>query len=109
MRLSLSLIISVIMISTACTSYYCDEPVVCEGTPMVLQNYTGLDGCGWVLTDGKHTYEPVNLGDFNIPLQEGTTVYVALDTLPDVGSICMVGPVVSITCLTQKTMTTTAY
>lgn len=79
---------------------YCDEPITgCDGATMTLRDYEGLDGCGWVLTDGNEVYEPINLGDFNIPLHDGSTVTVDFEMAEGMVSICMVGPLIEITCI----------
>lgn len=71
-------------------------------TTAILRNYTGLDGCGWVLeiADNK-ILEPTNLTNFPITLSEGKTVYITYQSTP-AGSICMVGEIVEILTLKES-------
>lgn len=61
-----------------------------------LYDYTGLDGCGWVikLADGT-LLEPTNLADFPVTPEDGKPIFLTY-TEQDMGSICMIGPVVQI-------------
>ena len=96
----ISLLVLFTFALASCQTYYCDKPPQCDPqTEMVLHDYTGLDGCGWVLEDSSQVYEPINLGDFNITLQEGSTVYVDYDLVTDRASACMVGPMIKIKCI----------
>lgn len=104
----LALLLIAALAFTSCSKTRCDKPSQCNPqTAMVLHNYTGLDGCGWVLEDSSQVYEPINLGDFNISLREGSTVYVDFDLVTDRASICMVGPMIKINCI--ETGTGSAY
>ena len=82
-----------------------DDPVQatgCEGSEeMSLENLTGLlDGCGWVLNRADGTrIEPLNLGDFNIVLENGKAVQVVYDIDSTAASICLVGDIVRLTCM----------
>jgi hypothetical protein len=66
-----------------------------------LKNLTGLDGCGWVLqkNDGKYL-EPTNLNKFDIELNDGKDLHVEYKSV-DGASICMVGEIVEIKCLSE--------
>lgn len=64
-----------------------------------LKNLAGLDGCSWVLElDNGSKLEPQNLTDFEIELVEGKDVHVRYTEIEG-GSICMVGQIVTIDCL----------
>lgn len=97
----------------------CDEDEQQENclTPATVRNLTGLDGCGWVfeLEDGTRL-EPVRifycgtppvpkdvtkdpLSDFEFI--DGKKVFINYESVENAGSICMVGPVVRITCITE--------
>lgn len=68
---------------------------------VVMRNLTGLDGCGWVLQlDDNSKLEPQNLNDFEIEYVEGKSLHVSYKEI-DAGSICMVGKIVEIKCLTE--------
>ena len=59
----------------------------------VLYDYTGLDGCSWVIKlTTEEVLEPINLGDFNLSLKEGKKVWIKYTVADDQISICMVGP-----------------
>ena len=68
----------------------------------VLKNLTGLDGCGWVIQLAENgttkKLEPINLGDFNVPLVDGKKVEFSYQKTGS-PSICMVGDVVKLTSL----------
>lgn len=61
----------------------------------VLKNYAGLDGCGWVIVSRGKTYEPVNLKEFDIVLEEGKKVKFSFEEQGG-ASICMVGEIIRI-------------
>lgn len=62
-----------------------------------LRDYTGLDGCGWVLESGGEVLEPLNLEDFLDAPEDGMRLEVECDVAENVFSICMVGPMVVLT------------
>jgi hypothetical protein len=66
----------------------------------VLKNFS-LDGCSWLLElDNGSKLEPQNLSDFDIELMDGKDVHVRYTEFEG-GSICMVGKIVKIECLTE--------
>lgn len=68
-----------------------------------LRNYSGHDGCSWVITlDKGGTIEPLNLKEFDIELKDGQKVYVTYKIEPEYHSICMVGPIVRIICIEKR-------
>lgn len=79
-------------------TYYCDEPLECDGELMRLEDYTGLDGCGFVFVKDNQAYEPTNLHLMDVALEEGELYYVTYDTVAG-ASICMVGPLIEIGCI----------
>ena len=62
-----------------------------------LRDYTGLDGCGWVLESGGEVLEPINLESFLDDPEDGMRLEVDYDVAENVFSICMVGPMVVLT------------
>jgi len=57
-----------------------------------IKNYTGLDGCGWV----------IDLNDFDPKfLENNKKVWFTYQSFA-AGSICMVGETIQITCLEEK-------
>lgn len=72
-----------------------DTTAVISGT---LRDYTGLDGCSWVIVkaDGD-VLEPMNIDSFGIDLHDYATVFFTYETQSEYGSVCMVGEVVTLT------------
>ena len=69
-----------------------------------LKDLTGLDGCSWVLElDNGKRLEPSNLQKFdNIKLEDGKRVFVEYKTIHNAASICMVGTIIEIICISEK-------
>ena len=81
----------------------CNKDRACPGSVEgVMHNYAGLDGCGWVIEINGSIYEPTNINDFNANfLVEGKQVNVIYEE-KQAASICMVGPTISISCLSEN-------
>ena len=64
-----------------------------------LINYSGLDGCGWMvkMNDGK-VYEPINLADFEPNPQVNEPICVSFKIQSSI-SICMFGETIFINSL----------
>lgn len=95
-----------------------DGRVSCkDGVRATVRDLTGLDGCGFVfeLMDGTRL-EPLLLmycGTPPLPKEvtedplyhfewvDGKQVVIAYKEVPEMGSFCMVGPIVKITCLQE--------
>ena len=77
-----------------------DEETDCD-IKATLRDYAGLDGCGFVLVleeggvleMGAFDEEP----DFSF--NDGMKVRISYEEMSDMASICMVGPIVRITCM----------
>jgi len=86
-------LLSLIFLSS-CTK---DDSLI-KGT---LKDYTGLDGCGWVIVldktenDGTTKLEPTNLGDFGVTMTDGQKVKLTYTDV-NAASVCMVGKVVKL-------------
>jgi hypothetical protein len=113
--------ITAVLILVTLLMFSCsDEPMVgmneCT-TPATVRNLSGLDGCGWVfeLTDGTRL-EPFIIGYCGTPplskeitedplydfeFVEGKQVKINYELQPEAMSVCMVGPIVRITCLQE--------
>ena len=62
-----------------------------------LRDYTGLDGCGWVIeADEGAVLEPLNLDEFISDPDPGMRLAVEYQEEGDYFSICMVGPMVTL-------------
>ena len=81
----------------------CNKDRDCPGSVKgVMHNYTGLDGCGWVIEINGSIYEPTNINDFNANfLVEGKQVNVIYEEI-QAASICMVGQTITISCLSEN-------
>jgi hypothetical protein len=105
-----------LLILLAFTLFRCenDSSKDCS-TPATIRDLTGLDGCGWVfeLQDGARL-EPIwaeafcgfgqykeenSLHDFEFV--DGKPVLINYEIIENGVSICMVGPVVKITCISE--------
>ncbi|MCF8372931.1 MAG: hypothetical protein K9H64_15020 [Bacteroidales bacterium] len=75
--------------------YTCDETGI-------IHDYTGLDGCGFVieLTDG-HVLEPQFIDDSTFIFEDGKPITLSYTVPAEYGSVCMVGTVVHITCISE--------
>jgi hypothetical protein len=74
-----------------------------EGVDALLRDYTGLSGCRWVLEleDGERL-EPVNLHELDFEPRDNLQVRVQFTEAEDMMSICMVGRMVNIVCISSK-------
>lgn len=69
----------------------------------ILKNFTGLDGCGWIIQLSDSTkLEPINLKDFSIVLEENKKVYVHYHVRTELGSYCMMGKIIEIESIEYK-------
>jgi hypothetical protein len=73
----------------------------CNGEEYTLKDFTGLDGCKFLLVDAEgNKYEPVNLKKFMSDPKDKTKVRVKFRKVLT-GSICMVGSTVEIICIEE--------
>lgn len=75
----------------------------CEsGVKGTIVDLTGLDGCGYVieLEDGERI-EPTDWGKFEVPIEDGQLIWVEYHAV-EAASICMVGEVVALDCMTER-------
>jgi hypothetical protein len=63
----------------------------------VLRDYTGLDGCSWVIEANGTVLEPLNLGEFLSDPEDGMDLHIAYQIENGYASICMVGYIVTLT------------
>ena len=81
----------------------CNRSTCENAQAATIVDYTGLDGCGLVIQLQNGTVlEPVNLNDFNLTPTDGMKVWVKYHELSSMASICMVGPIVEIDCLSKR-------
>ena len=74
-----------------------DDPITDQLEDAVLRDFTGLDGCTWIiqLPDGANL-EPINLSNFDILPVNEKEVLISYITRPDMASICMVGTIIEL-------------
>ena len=68
-----------------------------------FKDLTGLDGCGMViqLTDDSYL-EVLNQDDLEIEIIDGKKIWIKYHTVSDAASICMVGDIVEIDCISER-------
>ncbi|KAA5549269.1 hypothetical protein [Adhaeribacter rhizoryzae] len=109
-NLLLHLAIFIILLLTLNSCAQAEElPEADCGTLATVKNLTGLDGCGFVLELDNGTrlesYIPAQNTNGqtsplqNFPLTDGQRVSVSYQVRQDIGSYCMVGTIVEITCI----------
>jgi len=68
-----------------------------------FKDLTGLDGCGMVIQLQNGSYlEPTNLCDMDIEIKDGQKIWVSYHIAPNMASICMVGDIVEIDCISPR-------
>ncbi len=73
------------------------EPVFKGEVEGIVKDYTGLDGCGFIIElENGDKLEPAQVLDSNFVFYDGQKVIFTYTELKDVGSICMVGKIVKI-------------
>ena len=92
-----------VLLSSSLTFISCHKDCNCKNSvDGELKNFTGLDGCGWVIVlDDGSKLEPTNLASFNVPLVDGQKISVSYHEI-QAASICMVGKMVEIECLCER-------
>ena len=77
-----------------------DETLDCD-IKATLRDYTGLDGCGFVLV--LDNGEVLEMGGFDeepdFQFNDGMEVSISYEEMQGMASICMVGPIVRIMCM----------
>ena len=77
-----------------------DETLDCD-IKATLRDYTGLDGCGFVLV--LENGEVLEMGGFDeepdFQFNDGMEVSISYEEMQGMATICMVGPIVRIMCM----------
>ena len=94
----------IIVISLSVFSCKTIEKSTCENAvPAQLVNLHGLDGCGWAIQlESGQKLEPLNLKEFNIEKKENKKVWITYENAVGYASICMIGPMIKIKCLSDR-------
>lgn len=96
-----NLIVAIIILFAGCTS----EKNACgsDAVKATIKDFTGLDGCGWVLVLEDDTrLEPLNLVGQTVAPADGKKVWLRYKVANNSASICMVGEMVEITCIGER-------
>ncbi len=94
---SILLLVSAMLLLTACPEKSCKD-----GVPALLVDYTGLSGCQWILIlQSGERLEPVNLHELDFTPVDSMLVHITFIETPAMMSICMVGKMVEITCISK--------
>ncbi|HEU5293127.1 MAG TPA: hypothetical protein VFU05_20920 [Cyclobacteriaceae bacterium] len=108
------ILILMALVFAGCNEDY--QPQNCS-TPATVRDLTGLDGCGWVfeLQDGTRL-EPIRIFRcgtppiskemtedplYNFEFVDYKKVLIDYELVENTASVCMTGPLVRITCLTE--------
>lgn len=79
----------------------CQKNACCKGEKAIFKDLHGLDGCGYVIElDNGKRLEPVNMKDFSITPENGKKIWVKYHKTSG-GSVCMVGEIVKIDCISE--------
>ncbi len=100
MRIIAALILVAVMMGCKSSETTLPRVNACEGGEVLtLVDLTGLDGCNWVFeqSDGKRL-EPINLKD-KLPTPTAKDYMVIYKPRTDGASICMVGTMIEIVCI----------
>ncbi len=94
------LLLTFFIAATALLTTGCPEDKCEGGVEALLVDYTGLDGCRWIieLPSGERL-EPVNLHQLDFEPSDSLPVRIIYTETPDMMSICMVGKMVHINCI----------
>ena len=81
----------------------CQKNSCSESVKAKFLDATGTDGCGMVieLSNGK-LIEPKNLDDFSIDPQDGEKIWISYHLAQTGGTVCMIGDVVIIDCISER-------
>ena len=98
-RISLPILLTgMVFLFTACPEDRCDGGI--EG---LLLDYRGLDGCTWVIElPGGEKLEPANLDQLDFTPTDSLPIHFTFVEAPGMMSICMVGKIVNITCISIR-------
>tara|TARA_Y100001978_G_scaffold31303_1_gene26983 strand:+ start:3607 stop:3909 length:303 start_codon:yes stop_codon:yes gene_type:complete len=81
----------------------CRKNECLDGVKARVEN-NQIDGCGYTIRlDNGDQIEPVNLSDFNLDLEHNKKVWVIYHVNQNLSaSICMVGDIVVIDCISER-------
>lgn len=95
--------LSILFLGLCFISYSCQKQSCPDSVKAKFHDATGIGGCGMIieLNNGKFI-EPRNLDDFNIEPQDGEKIWVSYHLAQNVGTVCMMGDIVIIDCISKR-------
>lgn len=98
MKKQVGLILGCIILIFSCQKNPCDNSEKAK-----FKDATGTDGCGMIieLSNGEYL-EPNNLDKFNIEPQDGKKIWISYHLAQSGGTICMVGEIIVIDCISER-------
>ena len=92
--------IAVLFIFVVCED---EEEPLCN-IKATLEDYSDLDGCGFVIMLKDSTI--LEIGDYDeepdFSFRDGMAVNISYEQMESIATICMVGPIVRITCMEKN-------
>lgn len=93
--LLISIIAGMALLTTGCPKDKCEG-----GVHGLLVDYTGLDGCRWIIElESGERLEPVNLHQLDFEASDSLPIRITYTEATGMMSICMVGMMVHINCI----------
>ncbi len=81
----------------------CQKTSCSDAVKATIVDQTGLDGCGLVLQLSNEKYlEPTNLLDMKTDAKDGEKVWVSYHLAQSGGTVCMIGDIVVIDCISER-------
>ena len=79
------------------------QEVVCENAVPATLVHKQLDGCSWLIQlENGQILEPLNLKEFDIEKKDNKKIWVTYEDTEGYVSICMMGPIIRIKCLSER-------
>lgn len=96
--------LQIAIISFICLFSSCKQTETVESTSnctdytaATVKDFTGLDGCKWMVVINEKQYEAINLIDFYPNAADGKSIHIQFKKRTDLNSICMAGEMIEIT------------
>ena len=93
-------LIAIFFLFIACED---EEESLCS-IKATLEDYSDLDGCGFVIMLEDSTF--LEIGDYDeepdFSFRDGMTVNITYEEMKDIATACMVGTIVRITCMEKN-------
>ena len=102
-RKAFNILVVINMLILSLGLFSCGKGRCHEGEKAVFKDLTGLDGCQMEieLLNGD-IIEPMNLDELSIEPEDGMKIWITYHIRTDMGSICQVGDIVEIDCISKR-------